>query len=139
MGMNYYAIRTAKIAELEQKKQASLKETEGLKGIIPIVTEYFDEKINSIVPVHIGKSSAGWEFLFNLNEKNYYTDKASLIDFLSQCRIEDEYGIEYSLDAFWNNVVSDRTFNGKPAKKNESGYSTVFTIDELQFLNCEFC
>ena len=53
--------------------------------------------------VHIGKSSAGWRFLFQLNEK-YYTDIKSLKDWLEGKTIEDEYGTAVAFVDFWQMV-----------------------------------
>jgi len=142
MGTNYYAIPIKKINELEELKEKALNEAKDMKGLIPIITEYFDTKIIALYDkekYHIGKSSGGWDFLFQLNDKKYYHDKASMIEFIKECQIVDEYDRELTFDDFWNNVVLDRTWNGLPTKKHrDNGYSDYIVIDDLEFLDVEF-
>jgi hypothetical protein len=140
MGTNYYAIPIKKIDELKNKKKLSIEEAGTMKGLIPIIKEYFNSQIDKIKPIHIGKSSAGWEFLFNLNEKKYYNDRESLILFLKNNKIVNEFSIEFSFDEFWNTIVENR----KNVKKNVNGngnqeYNKYITINNLEFLDCEFC
>lgn len=141
MGTNYYAIPIKKIDELQTKKEIALKQCGINKLLINIVTSYFDKQLEEIKPIHIGKSSAGWNFIFNLNEKKYYNDKTSLILFLKENKIENEYGIEFDFDEFWYLVVENKKYNGKPVKKNvesDQRYNKYITIDDLEFLDCEF-
>ena len=62
MGTNYYAI--PKMTE-EQKAEA-----------ISAINKDEFSKANSLLPkeVHIGKSSAGWDFLLNHNDWLYYNN-----------------------------------------------------------------
>lgn len=93
MGTNYYAIRKAS-DDLKAKIILAIKQDdfETAKNLIP-------EK------VHIGKSSAGWQFCFNHNDWKYF--KRSLQDleeFLSSSKITNEYGEDVSSDEFWKMV-----------------------------------
>jgi len=59
--------------------------------------------------IHIGKASNGWEFTFNHNNWQYFDkSKKSLKDFVSQCKIIDEYGQVISHDEFWKMVESKK-------------------------------
>lgn len=139
MGTNYFLRRIKLINELESEKQIALNEAKDSKLLTEIVNEYFDLKVNNVEDIHIGKSSGGWDFLFQLNDKKYYHDKQSMIDFIKECQIVDEYDRELDFDDFWNNVVSDRTWNGLPTKRHrDSIYDHYIVIDDLEFLNCEF-
>ena len=53
--------------------------------------------------IHIGKSSAGWRFLFDKSH-GYYHDKESLLKFLKGQNIWDEYNRELSKRKFWDLV-----------------------------------
>ena len=108
MGMNYYAIQTNKIDTLNKQKEKALEECMGKDLLTTIVTAYFDDNINNIPKIYIGKSSAGWEFLFNLNDRQYYHDKESLIIFLKDNTIENEEGEIITFNDFWNNIVLNR-------------------------------
>lgn len=141
MGTNYYCRRIKLINELESERQVALNEAKDSRLLEEIVNEYFDSKVNGIEDIHIGKSSGGWDFLFQLNDKKYYHDKASMIEFIKECQIVDEYDRELTFDKFWSEIVFDRTWNGLPTKKNrDSLYSNEYiVIDNLEFLDCEFC
>ena len=141
MGTNYYCRRIKLVNELKESKQIALNEAKESELLRNIVNEYFDSKIDNVEDVHIGKSSAGWDFLFNLNQKKYYHDKESMITFIKKCQIVDEYDRELDFDNFWNNVVLDRTWNGKPTKTHRSDirYADHYiVIDDLEFLDVEF-
>jgi len=112
-----------------------LDRTVNVDELCPIINEYFDNKIEECEKIHIGKSSYGWVFLFNLNDKLYYHDKASLIEFLELNYIEDEYGELIAFEVFWNNVVLGRPFT-KSHKRNDDSYFSI--VDGLEFLDCEF-
>ena len=143
MGTNYYCRRIKVINELESKKQIALNEAKDSVLLTEIVNEYFDSKINELYgnDIHIGKSSAGWDFLFQLNGKKHYHDKASMIDFIKECQIVSEYGVELTSDEFLNYIFSNRTWNGLPTKRhrNSAEWGYLYTIiDDLEFLDVEF-
>ena len=139
MGTNYYCRRIKLINELESKKETALNEAKDSELLKEIVNSFFDNLINDVEDVHIGKSSGGWDFLFQLNDKKYYHNKASMIEFIKECQIVDEYDRELTFDEFWNNVVSDRTWNGKPTKRHrDSVHNHYIVIDDLEFLDVEF-
>jgi len=97
MGTNYSLYKIPTWEELEKIK--SLIDEENLLEVKRIIPD----------KIHIGKSSSGWEFLFNHNDWKYFDkSKKSLKDFVSQCNIEDEYGRIISNDDFWNMVESKK-------------------------------
>lgn len=139
MSTNYYGIPIQAKKEWEERKKASIEEVGSKKGLIPMIEEYYEARKPKTI--HIGKSSGGWDFLFNLNKKKYYSTKQKLIDWLKTVQIVDEYKREHSFDEFWNDVVINRTWNGKPVKshKSLSGSASMYiVIDNLEFLDCEF-
>ena len=44
--------------------------------------------------VHLGKASSGWSFLWNFHNRKYYNDSQSLIAFVLNHQVVDEYGKE---------------------------------------------
>lgn len=50
--------------------------------------------------VHLGKRSMGWKFLWNFNNRQYWNDKKTLVEFVRSGRIVDEYGAEMDQDEF---------------------------------------
>jgi len=64
--------------------------------------------VRKLVPerIHIGKSSAGWRFLFNHNNWEYF--KQDLFDlelFLSICIIQDEYAKWIEIEEMLNKYL----------------------------------
>lgn len=80
MGCNYYA---------------KIKLTDELETqLIEAVKNHDFEKIKMLMPtnIHIGKSSIGWQFLFNHNNWKYFDENIeSLRYFLLNSEIKDEY------------------------------------------------
>lgn len=101
MGTNYYAI---------PKVDESTKE---------IIRKAIDEdKWSSVLEnipkrIHIGKSSSGWQFLFNHNDWTYFdANTKSLTDFIKNCEIHNEYRDAVTCNQFW--VMVDRKSKEKP-------------------------
>lgn len=92
MGTNYYA-KPKVTKELKSKMVAAIESND------------FKE-VGRLLPseIHIGKSSAGWRFLFNHNGWEYFKDIESMKDFLMNCQIVDEYEMEISNEDFWQLV-----------------------------------
>jgi len=95
MSTNYYAIQNP---------------TEELKTKIKNAVDADDfELVKELIPkkIHIGLSAAGWKFLFNHNEWEFFEKTLdSLQNFLKQCQIVNEYGNEKTFEEFWNLVES---------------------------------
>lgn len=129
MGKNYYAMVIP----------TSSDKMEIIEAVVNNDLEFAKDKIVQFTEkIHIGKSSAGWEFLFNLNSKKYYSDIDTLKDFISHSNviIYDEYDTQIFFLDFWTKVVKNRMFNGQPAKKN-TGYRYI-QIDGYSFFDGEF-
>lgn len=63
--------------------------------------------------VHIGKRSAGWKFLWDANNFEYFNPtKESIFDFLKSGRIFDEYGREFTFEEFINDEVGESLNTG---------------------------
>lgn len=93
MGTNFYLKRKLS----EDKKQELINE----------LNQDNYEKCEKILynnrPIHIGKRSYGWKFLWNANDFKYFKPtKDSLLEFLKSGEIVDEYGNKYTFDEFWN-------------------------------------
>ena len=100
MGTNYYIVRKVDEESISRLNQ-SLQE-----GKIYQSEEIVDE-IKSDMVVHIGKSSYGWEFLFNYNNFKYYQPtRSSISDFLEKNKdcFFNEYGEKVDITEFWDMV-----------------------------------
>lgn len=82
MGTNYYG---KKIVTETDKQAIALLVLKGDFNAAIYALQSFD-------PIHIGKSSAGWRFLFNTNDWGYYKDWKSFCDWLDTVEITSEYG-----------------------------------------------
>jgi hypothetical protein len=71
--------------------------------------------------VHLGKSSGGWRFTFNLNGREHYYDVPSMKQWLKGKRIFDEYEEEVSHDDFWNLVEAKQS--AELPDPNRPGYN----------------
>jgi len=93
MGTNYYAIKKVNLQDRIKMLDAISKDEFGkLKELIP-------------QEIHIGKSSMGWQFIFDHSDWKYFDkSKNSINEFLLKCTIMDEYGEEIALDSFWEMV-----------------------------------
>lgn len=116
MGTNYYAIPKA----TEESK----------RKIIDAATKEDWGSVKSLIPesIHIGKSSAGWAFIFNHNNWKYFEkSEKSLADFLDGCLIYDEYNMSISASDFWRMVYNKRVY------QRDTTYGTM--EDGLNFSN----
>lgn len=127
MGTNYYAVRKA--SEEQKGKIISLIKENNFS----IAKNELDELIKDTM-VHLGKSSFGWKFVFNHNNKKYYDlNKASIVEFLEQddIHIEDEYRREISVSDFWDMVKSKE--DGFDNKQYYEKCVSIFNIDGTDF------
>lgn len=136
MGTNYYLCPIIKEEELK-KLSNSLKECKTLyelKNSIHEITDYKKDRI------HIGKSSYGWQFLFNLNIESYVpTISRNNIDkWLTTGIIFDEYDNKVDRKDFWKIVDSkkdgmnyDEYYENFPEDRDYRGYDQY--IDRLRF------
>lgn len=105
MGMNYYLKRKV----MPPERKAYFQELLDNDDMYRLSQEAEEElKVNRI---HIGKSSMGWQFLFDPNHLKYYQpNRESVNQFLTQenYSIVDEIGEEMSVEEFWQLVDSKK-------------------------------
>lgn len=99
MGTNYYRIPS--VEEMEKRKQ------ELINNINSIDISQLSIESNSIwdlftdgTNIHLGKRSSGWKFLWNFNDKKFYSNKEELLNFIRTGRVIDEYGKEMDVEEF---------------------------------------
>lgn len=85
--------------------------------------------------VHLGKSSAGWRFLFAFNGGEYYKDVSSMKQWLKNRLIYDECGERVSHKDFWEMVARKQEIGREP--HNDGLYE--MDIDGYRFMDGEFC
>ena len=137
MGTNYYVEVTSpslleelesKLGEERENLQIKILECAldyKFKDIFDILKtiESSDKTVNKI---HIGKLSAGWEFIFNRNYENYYELTRESIDkFIRGGVLMDEYGYVVSINEFWK-IVDE-------SKGKQYNELTTFSSDGLRF------
>lgn len=54
--------------------------------------------------IHLGKSSAGWQFSFQYNDGKYYKNMPQMKKWLKDKIIKNEYGEVISNEDFWKMV-----------------------------------
>jgi hypothetical protein len=85
------------------------------KEIIHYITDENDydyekasEILSEVKPIHIGKRSGGWKFLWDANNFKYFEpNKKSITEFLKSGTIYDEYGSSFTYDQFINDEIKD--------------------------------
>lgn len=152
MGANYYVVK--KVTEEQKEKVISLIKENNFE----IAKDELNELIKE-TKIHIGKSSYGWKFVFNHNNKKYYElNRKSIIDFINQddIRIEDEYGKEIYLADFWKMVrekengldneqyytkycIEPFTVNSSEFEEYSPSYNQFYSDGLLFELSDEFC
>ena len=111
MGTNYYKVKTLTREEKDKLIDSINNDrvTIGDYGFICFRDENDKDIILPKKEIHIGKRSCGWKFLFDHNNWDYYPrDKAKFVEWvndMSNGRIMDEYGNEYSPRQFWEEKV----------------------------------
>jgi hypothetical protein len=110
MGTNYYRIPS--VQEMEQRKVKLIEDVSNLELSPSMVESRFAniEKgfdrysawdiFTEGTSIHLGKRSGGWKFLWNFNDKKYYSNKEELFQFIRSGRIVDEYGTEMGVEEF---------------------------------------
>lgn len=130
MGTNYYAVK--KVTEEQKEKVISLIKDSNLNMAKDELNELIKETI-----IHLGKSSFGWKFVFNHNNKKYYElNKASIAEFLEQddVHIEDEYGREISVPDFWGTVKEkENGLDNEQYYEKKCVNTMLFNIDGKDF------
>lgn len=125
MGVNIYLVPQPTHKEWETMAKAVFNRD--LHTILSVV-------VNLNEPIHIGKSSPGWQFLFVSNPDCYNETRESIESFLiaatryQEYSLEDEYGEHITPDTFWKNYVD----SCKDLKKSGDRIS-----DNLCFINTD--
>lgn len=107
MGTNYYLRRKIPLQKLKRMKALVTEDC--------IYNGALGEYLGQFKEIHIGKSSGGWQFLFNHNNGKYYGRTQKAIDkFLRDevgkgGRFVDEYGEDQDIDKFWGMVESKKS------------------------------
>lgn len=147
MGTNYYW-RPLVTEEEREKILEKVKNSKTIQEIKDFI--YYDLLNERKGEIHIGKSSYGWQFLFNLGIRNYThgqsLKKEDIDKWFRSGIIFDEYGDEISVDDFWALVdykKDDMDYNEYDKKyPEESHYCRGCDqhIDGLRFTKdeCEF-
>ena len=78
--------------------------------------------------IHLGKSSAGWKFLFHKTKQVY--DYESFCKFIKTGFIYDEYD---------NSLFDDDLINLIQSKQGEKEHPDCENIGGYDFLDCDFC
>lgn len=121
MGTNYYAKR-----KLEYPLAFAVNSDDELAQL--------KEHLENLQPtIHLGKTSAGWNFLAQWNGSRYYNDPISFINFIrdNDLVIYDEYDRQLSKEEFIDLV---KTWKGK--RQTEVGYKN---FPEFAFLDGDWC
>lgn len=89
--------------------------------------------------IHLGKSSAGWQFSFQYNGGKYYKNVREMKKWLKDKIIKDEYGETISTIDFWKMVKAKQTPNNlNHAARYASEHQGNMVIDGYSFTDCEF-
>lgn len=103
MGTNFYLKR-----KLTKKQKEDIIDIINSDGDYDVVVS----KLYDIRPIHIGKRSYGWKFLWNANDFKFFKPtKESLIEFLKSGQIINEYDDEFTFDQFWNEEYTNEGFD----------------------------
>lgn len=105
MGVNIYLVPQPSNEDWEIIKEAANNKD---WNAIQNVTKELDD------PIHIGKASVGWQFLFASNDSYYEDTRDSIESFIRKAVkhgtycLEDEYGQSMTPDEFWTEYVDNR-------------------------------
>lgn len=132
MSKNFYGVIKSEVTDWEDKKQRSLNEAGRMKGLYPVIEEYYEKRKPK--ELHLGQSANGWVFLFQYNDGKYYTNKSEFLEFIKTLEIYDEYKCPYTAEEFWQYTQDDLITD----KSRTVGDNSVKVIDGMEFLNCWF-
>lgn len=100
-----------------------------------IINNFMWDNENLIKEIHLGKRSAGWQFLWDYHDGIYFKPTLeSIKEFLSQkdIVIYDEYDARYSLDQFINEEIGAYLYCDA---NHSNGYDGSINWDEYYFTN----
>jgi len=128
MGTNYYLIKNESkiykrlLSIINSLNLPNHKVNELISQIESEIEEFIGNSNDKSIyeKIHLGKQSAGWEFLIDPNELKFYNDEDSFINFISQpnSHIISEYGDEISLADFLKLISrKNKHYNDKYCEK----------------------
>lgn len=88
--------------------------------------------------IHLGKSSGGWWFHFQLNGQRFYKNVAEMREWTKDKEIRDEYGDLWTYDDFWKMVEEKQKNDKRPVEWERQYPTTYINIDGFSFADCEF-
>lgn len=104
MGTNFYL-----------KRKLNKQQKEEIKNLIDNDGDY-DEIVDKLYvchPIHIGKRSYGWRFLWDCHYFEHFEPTVeSITEFLKSGQIIDEYDREFTYDEFINDEIGKRMTEG---------------------------
>lgn len=92
---------------------------------------------NTPEAIHLGKSSAGWQFSFQYNGGRFYKNVHEMREWLKDKTIQNEYGRDISHDEFWGIVEAKQTPENENHAKNYPSDSEL-VIDGYSFSDTTF-
>lgn len=88
-------------------------------------TNFYLKRKDQEEPIHIGKRSYGWRFLWDAHEFRYFEpNEDSIYEFLNSGIIKDEYGREFTYKEFMDGEVGDSLTEGFDLEKYYAEYDT---------------
>lgn len=98
MGTNFYLHK-----KLTKSQKADLYKC-------AIINDDYDsavEILEAVKPIHIGKRSLGWKFLWNANQFRYFEpNRKSIVKFLKSGVIKNEYGETFTYEQFMKDEIA---------------------------------
>lgn len=140
MGTNFYFIPKMSVEDVQDillsaKKLAESKDYSDL--------EKLKHRIHKVVTeIHLGKRSAGWQFLWNHNDLKYYNpDLESIQKFLKETEgtIKDDYGQVYTYEELFKEIEGClyEDDDHMTAKIFSEKYAEVILAKEIKTLKVE--
>lgn len=88
--------------------------------------------------IHLGKSSMGWKFSFQLNGEKFYSDKKSMMQWTKRKVIVDEYGSKIDWGTFWS-MVQNKQAELHPMSEDIAKHPEHYIlIGKYVFHDCQF-
>jgi hypothetical protein len=140
MGTNFYykiPIHKRKVEELKNLITEEPDFTELLNKI---------EEITKNNSIHLGKRSAGWQFLWDYHDGRFYKDNLNSIkEFIntSEGYIENEYGEKFTSDEFFDDEIKaclykDKTHcDIKAYQKNHPNESFYYNPNDVEYISID--
>jgi hypothetical protein len=88
--------------------------------------------------IHLGKSSAGWQFSFQYNRGQHYKSVPQMKEWLKDKIIKDEYGGIISHKAFWKMIDTKQKKEKHNHAKEYPHYVGERVIEGYSFSDTEF-